>query len=72
VLIFRSCLQQPGMVQLEAQIAHSQRKLKVANDLAETVKKDEEKQEEKLSRLRKELESVQKAANAAQGGLGRS
>ena len=55
------------MVTLEAQIAHSQRRLKSAKDLAETIHKDEEKQEEKLGRLQKELESVQKAANAAQG-----
>ena len=72
VLIPCSRVQQPSMVQLAAQIAHSQRKLKVANELAETIKKDEEKQAEKLDRLRKELESVQKAANVAQGAKTRA
>jgi structural maintenance of chromosome 1 len=55
------------MVALEAQIAHSERRLKSAKDLAETIRRDEEKQEEKLGRLQKELETVKKAANAAQG-----
>ena len=55
------------MVALEAQIAHSERRLKSAKDLAETVHRDEERQEERLQRLQKELESVKKAANAAQG-----
>lgn len=55
------------MVALEAQMAHSERRLKSAKELAETVRRDEEKQEEKLARLQKELESVRKAANAAQG-----
>ena len=41
--------------------------MKSATDLAETVHRDEERQEEKLGRLQKELESVKKAANAAQG-----
>ena len=63
--------QQPGMVALEAQIAHSERRLRSANDLAATVRKDEEKQQEKVNRLRNELDSVQKAANTAQGNAHR-
>jgi structural maintenance of chromosome 1 len=55
------------MVALEAQMAHSERRLKSATDLAETVRKDEEKQREKLARLQKELESMRKAASVAQG-----
>lgn len=55
------------MVALEAQIAHSERRLKAANDLTETIHKDEEKQEEKLAKLRSELGSIQKAAAAVQG-----
>ncbi|GJJ15239.1 hypothetical protein Clacol_009515 [Clathrus columnatus] len=57
---------QPEMVALEAQVAHFERRLKSANDLAETIRKDEEKQEQKVGRLQTEFTSVQKAAAAAQ------
>ena len=57
------------MVALEAQMAHSERRLKSAKDLAETIRRDEERQEEKLGRLRKELASIRKAADTAQGDL---
>lgn len=55
------------MVALEAQVAHSERRLKSASDLSETIRKDEEKQEQKLGRLRNELSGIQQAAAAAQG-----
>jgi hypothetical protein len=55
------------MVTLDAQIAHSERRLRSANDLSASVEKDKEKQEQTLDRLRTELDTVQKAAKAAQG-----
>jgi ABC-type Fe3+-citrate transport system substrate-binding protein len=55
------------MVTLDAQIAHFKRRLKAADELADIVGKDAEKQEQKLARLESELESIQKAASAAQG-----
>jgi len=55
------------MVALEAQVAHAKRRLLGANDKTATIQKEEEKQQEKLDQLKVDLESVQRAANAAQG-----
>jgi structural maintenance of chromosome 1 len=54
-------------VAIEAQIAHSARKVTNANKLREQVLKDVEKKEEKLNFLQKDLVNVRKAADAAQG-----
>ncbi|KAI0266211.1 cohesin complex subunit psm1 [Gloeopeniophorella convolvens] len=56
----------PDLVQIEAAIAHSSRKLANAQKLREQVLKDEEKQIGKLQGFQKDLETVQRAANEAQ------
>jgi len=54
-------------VAIEASIAHSTRKLNNAQKLREQVSKDVEKQATKSSDYQADLETVQKAANEAQG-----
>ena len=54
---------------MEAQIAHCTRKVKNTQKLSEQVLKDVEKKEEKLNSLTRDLVSVKKAADAAQGNF---
>jgi structural maintenance of chromosome 1 len=53
-------------VQIEAQIAHSTRKRDNAQKLIAQVMKDADKQRSKLASLQRDLETVTKAADAAQ------
>ncbi|THH00454.1 hypothetical protein EW026_g2099 [Hermanssonia centrifuga] len=55
-----------GLVQVEAQIAHSVRKRDNARKIAEQVSKDAEKQRDKLDSLNRDLAIVKKAADDAQ------
>ncbi|TFK46460.1 RecF/RecN/SMC protein [Heliocybe sulcata] len=57
----------PDLVAIEGQIAHSARKLRNAQGIKEQVGKEEQKQEERLAQLMKELADVRKLADAAQG-----
>lgn len=59
--------QRPELVQVEAQIAHSTRKRDNASKIAEQVRKDADRQRAKLDSLRRDLQVVQTAADAAQG-----
>lgn len=52
---------------VEASIAHSTRKLNNAQKLQEQVSKEVEKQVTKLQGYQRDLETVQKAADEAQG-----
>ena len=54
---------------IEASIAHSTRKLNNAQKLREQVSKDVEKQASKVRSYQVDLETVQRAANEAQGEL---
>jgi hypothetical protein len=54
-------------VAVEASIAHSTRKLNNAQRLQEQVSKEVEKQTTKLQGYQRDLETVQKAADEAQG-----
>jgi structural maintenance of chromosome 1 len=56
-------------VSIEASIAHSTRKLNNAQKLQEQVSKDVEKQATKVRSYQVDLETVQRAANEAQGEL---
>ncbi|KZT24830.1 RecF/RecN/SMC protein [Neolentinus lepideus HHB14362 ss-1] len=56
----------PDLVTIEAQICHSARKLRNAQNIKEQVGKEEQKVEDKLAQLRKELADVRKLADAAQ------
>ncbi|TFK48892.1 cohesin complex subunit psm1 [Heliocybe sulcata] len=58
--------QKPDLVAIEGQIAHSSRKLRNAQGIKEQVGKEEQKQEERLAQLMKELADVRKLADAAQ------
>jgi hypothetical protein len=59
--------QKPDLVAAEAQITHSTRKINNAIKTKEEVARNEEKLAEKVGMLEKELASVRKAADAAQG-----
>jgi structural maintenance of chromosome 1 len=59
--------QKPELVAVEASIAHSTRKLNNAQKLQEQVSKEVEKQATKLRGYLGDLETVQKAADEAQG-----
>ena len=50
---------------METQIAHGERKIKNAEKIAEDVKRDAGKEEQKLDRLKNDLADVQKASDAA-------
>jgi structural maintenance of chromosome 1 len=69
----RDCLgllfppQKPELVTVEASIAHSTRKLNNAQKLQEQVSKEVEKQTTKVQGYQRDLETVQKAAEEAQG-----
>ena len=54
---------------IEASIAHSTRKLNNAQKLREQVSKDVEKQATKVRSYQVDLETVERAANEAQGEL---
>ncbi|EKM57692.1 uncharacterized protein PHACADRAFT_206572 [Phanerochaete carnosa HHB-10118-sp] len=56
----------PELVQVEAQIAHSRRKRDNAHKITEQVRKDAGRQRGKLEQLRRDLQVVQGAADAAQ------
>ncbi|KDQ14832.1 hypothetical protein BOTBODRAFT_187573 [Botryobasidium botryosum FD-172 SS1] len=56
----------PKLTEVETQILHSQRKLEKALAIGETVRRDEEKQVEKIAKLRTELDRTRKAADEAQ------
>jgi structural maintenance of chromosome 1 len=60
-------MQKPDLVATDAQLKHASRKLQNAQNMGEQVTKDYQRQKEKLDGLRKDLTSVQKDANAAQG-----
>lgn len=59
--------QKPELVAFEASIAHSSRKLNNAQKLHEQVSKEVERQATKVGGYRGDLQSVQKAADEAQG-----
>ncbi|KAG8960566.1 Structural maintenance of chromosomes protein 1 [Tulasnella sp. 419] len=59
-------LKQPDLVQADAQIAHSRRKIDKNNETIVSVTKDAEKQKEDLDRLNRQLEEIQAAASAAE------
>ncbi|KAK0449845.1 condensin complex subunit SMC1 [Desarmillaria tabescens] len=56
----------PDLAALEAQIAHSTRKMNKAKKTKEEVEKTERDVSERVNKLQNELETVQKAANVAQ------
>jgi structural maintenance of chromosome 1 len=60
-------MQKPELLAVEASVAHSSRKLNNAQKLQEQVSKDVERQATKLRGYRGDLETVQRAANEAQG-----
>ncbi len=55
------------MVRIEAQLKHSERKRDKAQQELEKLKQTEEQQKRELAALLKDLDTVKKAANAAQG-----
>jgi structural maintenance of chromosome 1 len=59
--------QKPEFVTVEASIAHSTRRLDNAQKLHEQVSKEVEKQTTKVQSYQRDLETVQKAAEEAQG-----
>jgi structural maintenance of chromosome 1 len=59
--------QKPELMAVEASIAHSSRKLNNAQNLREQISKEVEKQATKVGGYQGDLQSVQKAANEAQG-----
>jgi len=74
VLVFwafdaNSFFQRPDLVATEAQITHATRKLNNAQKTREEVGKSEENLRLRVNGLQKELVSVKKAADAAQGGV---
>ena len=54
-------------MRIEAQIKHAERKREKAEHELEKLKQTEDEQKKKLRALRSDLETVKKAANAAQG-----
>jgi hypothetical protein len=60
-------IQKPELVAIEASIAHSTRKLNNAQKLREQVDKEVDKQATKVRSYQVDLETVQRAANEAQG-----
>jgi structural maintenance of chromosome 1 len=60
-------LQRPELMAIEASIAHSTRKMNNARQLREQVSKEVEKQATKLRGYQTDLQTVQKAADEAQG-----
>lgn len=56
----------PELIAVEAQLAHSTKKIKNAQNVREQVTQDEAKQKDKVRKLQGDLESVQRAADAAQ------
>jgi structural maintenance of chromosome 1 len=60
-------MQKPELLAVEASVAHSSRKLNNAQKLQEQVSKDVDRQATKLRGYRGDLETVQRAANEAQG-----
>jgi len=59
--------QKPELLTVEASVAHSTRKLNNAQKLQEQVSKEVEKQTTKVLGYQRDLETVQKAAEEAQG-----
>jgi len=62
-------VQRPELVAVDAQIAHATRKKQRADTIQEQVRADEAKQTEKLRGIRRDLDAVQRAADAAQGTM---
>jgi structural maintenance of chromosome 1 len=60
-------LQRPSLITLEAQITHSTRKLNNATKARAELVKSTDAQQVKLDGLKKELDKVKAAADAAQG-----
>ncbi|KAG8744803.1 Structural maintenance of chromosomes protein 1, partial [Ceratobasidium sp. 428] len=56
----------PGVSDIEAQIAHITRKVDKARSIGETVRRDAEKKEADVTRMRRELTDVQQAFERAQ------
>ena len=61
--------QKPELVQADAQIAHSTRKLETAGSKSEALKKEHEHKKRALEKITKDLGSVRKLADEAQGGF---
>ena len=55
------------MVRIEAQIKHAERKREKAEQELEKLRQTESEQKRKLQSLQADLDTVRKAANAAQG-----
>ena len=55
------------MVRIEAQIKHAERKREKAEQELEKLRQTEGEQKRKLDSLQKDLDTVRRAANAAQG-----
>ena len=62
-------VQGPELVAVDAQIAHATRKEQRAETIRQQVRVDEAKQTEKLRGIRRDLDTVQRAADAAQGTM---
>lgn len=63
----RSCMQRPDLVRIEAQIKHSERKREKAQQELDRLRQTEDEQKRQLETLLNDLDTVKKAANAAQG-----
>ena len=59
--------QRPDLVRIEAQIKHAERKREKAQQELEKLQQTEAEQRRKLQALEADLQTVQRAANAAQG-----
>lgn len=60
-------VQTPGLVAVDTQIAHSERKTEKAKSVGKTVEKEVEEQEAHLARLKSDLEDIKKMAHLAEG-----
>ena len=64
-----SVAQRPDLVRIEAQIKHAERKREKAEQELEKLRQTESEQKKRLESLQADLETVRRAANAAQGVL---
>lgn len=60
-------MQRPDLVRIEAQIKHSERKREKAQQELDRLRQTEDEQKRQLETLLNDLDTVKKAANAAQG-----
>ena len=65
--VLRVRAQRPDLVRIEAQMKHAQRKREKAEQELEKLTQTESEQKRKLQALEEDLQTVQRAANQAQG-----